>query len=104
MLRAPEKWPVIKDRISYIGQLTTGLDVLDVGCTGKKANGRIPHPGPTLHQSNLSHGHLQGLIVMRMASGSWNRKDSRYTVMILRQWTCSKPLISSSRGRSLSTW
>jgi 2-polyprenyl-3-methyl-5-hydroxy-6-metoxy-1,4-benzoquinol methylase len=51
MRTEPEKWPVIKDRISYIRQLSTGLDVLDVGCTGKKANGRIPHPGTTLHQS-----------------------------------------------------
>ncbi len=51
MLSAPEKWPVVKDRITYIRQLTTGLDVLDVGCTGKKADGRIPHPGTTLHQS-----------------------------------------------------
>jgi 2-polyprenyl-3-methyl-5-hydroxy-6-metoxy-1,4-benzoquinol methylase len=40
-----------KDRISYIRQLATGLDVLDVGCTGKKENGRIPHAGATLHQS-----------------------------------------------------
>ena len=51
MLSEPEKWPVIKDRVAYIRQLTAGLDVLDVGCTGKKANGRIPHPGTTLHQS-----------------------------------------------------
>jgi 2-polyprenyl-3-methyl-5-hydroxy-6-metoxy-1,4-benzoquinol methylase len=51
MMNEPEKWPVIKDRISYIRQLSTGLDVLDVGCTGRKANGRIPHAGTTLHQA-----------------------------------------------------
>jgi len=51
MVSAPEKWPVIRDRISYIRPLATGLDVLDVGCAGKKANGRIPHPATTLHQS-----------------------------------------------------
>lgn len=46
-----EKWPVIGDRISYIRQLADGLDVLDVGCTGKKADGHIPHPSTTLHHS-----------------------------------------------------
>jgi SAM-dependent methyltransferase len=51
MMSKPEKWPVIKDRISYIRQRVTGLDVLDVGCTGKKANGRIPRANTTLHQS-----------------------------------------------------
>jgi 2-polyprenyl-3-methyl-5-hydroxy-6-metoxy-1,4-benzoquinol methylase len=51
MMSKPEKWPVLKDRIAYIRQLVTGLDVLDVGCTGKKANGRIPHAGTTLHHS-----------------------------------------------------
>ena len=51
MRHEPEKWPVIKDRVSYIRQLTAGLDVLDVGCAGTKAHGRIPHPSTTLHQA-----------------------------------------------------
>ena len=51
MMDHPEKWPVIGDRISYIKQLADGLEVLDVGCTGKKADGRIPNPSATLHHS-----------------------------------------------------
>lgn len=51
MLSEPERWPVAKDRISHMKQLVTGLDVLDVGCTGKKANGCTPHPSTTLHLS-----------------------------------------------------
>ena len=41
MILNPENWPVIKDRVSYIRNLATCLDVLDVGCTGKKADGRV---------------------------------------------------------------
>ena len=51
MINQPENWPIIKDRISYIRYLAEGMDVLDVGCTGKKADGRIPDPATTLHHS-----------------------------------------------------
>ena len=51
MMNQPENWPIIKDRISYIKHLAEGVDVLDVGCTGKKADGRIPDPATTLHHS-----------------------------------------------------
>jgi 2-polyprenyl-3-methyl-5-hydroxy-6-metoxy-1,4-benzoquinol methylase len=47
----PEKWPVVKDRVAYLIQLAAGLEVLDVGCTGKKADGRIPNAAATLHQA-----------------------------------------------------
>ena len=47
----PEKWPVVKDRVSYLIHVAAGLDVLDVGCTGKKADGRIPDVATTLHQA-----------------------------------------------------
>ena len=47
----PEKWPVVKDRVSYLVQLASGLEVLDVGCTGKKADGRIPDSAASLHQA-----------------------------------------------------
>ncbi len=47
----PERWPVVKDRVSYLLQLAAGLEVLDVGCTGKKADGRIPDVAATLHQA-----------------------------------------------------
>jgi 2-polyprenyl-3-methyl-5-hydroxy-6-metoxy-1,4-benzoquinol methylase len=51
MVDQPEKWPVIRDRTSYIRDLARGLDVLDLGCAGKKANGRIPDPATTLHHA-----------------------------------------------------
>ena len=47
----PEMWPVVNDRVSYLKQLAAGLEVLDVGCTGKKADGRIPDVVTTLHQA-----------------------------------------------------
>jgi 2-polyprenyl-3-methyl-5-hydroxy-6-metoxy-1,4-benzoquinol methylase len=47
----PENWPVVKDRVSYMKQLAAGLEVLDVGCTGKKGDGRIPDVTATLHQA-----------------------------------------------------
>ena len=47
----PEKWPIVKDRVSYIMQLAANLDVLDVGCTGKKADGGTPDIADTLHQA-----------------------------------------------------
>ncbi len=47
----PEKWPVVKDRVTYMKQLAANLEVLDVGCTGKKADGRIPDVTTTLHQA-----------------------------------------------------
>ena len=47
----PEKWPVVKDRVSYLKQLASDLEVLDVGCTGKKADGGIPDVATTLHQA-----------------------------------------------------
>ena len=49
MTHNPENWPVIKDRVSYIQNLAAGLDVLDVGCAGKKADGRVV-TATTLHQ------------------------------------------------------
>jgi len=51
MVNNPEKWPLIRDRISYIRNLAKGLDVLDAGCTGKKASGYVPDPVTTLHHS-----------------------------------------------------
>ena len=47
----PEKWPLVKDRVSHIMQLAANLDVLDVGCTGTKADGRIPEVSSTLHHA-----------------------------------------------------
>jgi 2-polyprenyl-3-methyl-5-hydroxy-6-metoxy-1,4-benzoquinol methylase len=47
----PEKWPLVKDRVSYLVQLAAGLEVLDVGCTGKKADGHFPDRAATLHQA-----------------------------------------------------
>ena len=47
----PEKWPVVNDRVSYLKQLAANLEVLDVGCTGKKGDGRIPDVTTTLHQA-----------------------------------------------------
>jgi len=47
----PEKWPVVKDRVAYLIELATGLEVLDVGCTGKKADGRIPDGAASLHHA-----------------------------------------------------
>ena len=47
----PENWPVVNDRVSYLKQLAANLEVLDVGCTGKKADGRIPDVATTLHQA-----------------------------------------------------
>ena len=47
----PEKWPLVKDRVSYLLHISAGLDVLDVGCAGKKADGRIPDVATTLHHA-----------------------------------------------------
>lgn len=47
----PEKWPLVKDCVAYLMALAAGLEVLDVGCTGKKADGRIPDVAVTLHQA-----------------------------------------------------
>ena len=47
----PEKWPVVNDRVFYLMHSAAGLEVLDVGCTGKKGDGRIPDVTTTLHQS-----------------------------------------------------
>ena len=44
-------WPVIRDRTAYIKQRVEGLDVLDVGCTGKKGDGRLPDHVSTLHHA-----------------------------------------------------
>jgi 2-polyprenyl-3-methyl-5-hydroxy-6-metoxy-1,4-benzoquinol methylase len=43
------KWPVIRDRLGYIAGLVQGLDVLDVGCTGTRADGEVPAPASSLH-------------------------------------------------------
>jgi SAM-dependent methyltransferase len=47
----PEKWPLVSDRVQYIQGLARGLDVMDVGCTGIRADGRIPEPATGLHQA-----------------------------------------------------
>lgn len=47
----PQTWPVIRDRISYLTMLAQGLDVLDVGCTGRKGSGQLPDPASTLHHA-----------------------------------------------------
>jgi 2-polyprenyl-3-methyl-5-hydroxy-6-metoxy-1,4-benzoquinol methylase len=47
----PEKWPVVKDRVSYLRKLAEGVEVLDVGCMGKKADGSIPDATASLHQA-----------------------------------------------------
>lgn len=47
----PDRWPVICDRGKYIQNLAQGMDVLDVGCTGIRADGNIPEPATTLHQA-----------------------------------------------------
>lgn len=44
-------WPVIRDRTAYLIQRVEGLDVLDVGCTGRKGDGRLPDCGSTLHHA-----------------------------------------------------
>ena len=49
MIIQPDKWPVVHDRFSYIRKIARGWAVLDVGCVGKKADGRIPDPSSTLH-------------------------------------------------------
>jgi len=47
----PRSWPVIRDRTDYLKRLAAGLDVLDVGCTGKKGSGRLPIGASTLHHA-----------------------------------------------------
>ena len=51
MVDRPEKWPIIRDRVSYLKDLARGLEVLDVGCAGKKAGGRVPDPSSTLYSA-----------------------------------------------------
>ena len=46
-----KSWPVIRDRTAYIKQRVEGLDVLDIGCTGKKGDGRLPDHASTLHHA-----------------------------------------------------
>ena len=45
----PQAWPVIRDRTAYLTKLAAGLDVLDIGCTGRKGSGRLPDCASTLH-------------------------------------------------------
>jgi 2-polyprenyl-3-methyl-5-hydroxy-6-metoxy-1,4-benzoquinol methylase len=47
----PSSWPVIHDRAVYLKKLAQGLDVLDVGCTGRKSSGRLPDHAGTLHHA-----------------------------------------------------
>ena len=47
----PRSWPVIRDRTDYLKRLAAGLDVLDVGCTGRKGSGRLPDCASTLHHA-----------------------------------------------------
>ena len=42
---------MVKDRVSYLLKLAAGLEVLDAGCTGKKADGQAPNAAATLHQA-----------------------------------------------------
>jgi 2-polyprenyl-3-methyl-5-hydroxy-6-metoxy-1,4-benzoquinol methylase len=51
--RAPDpiSWPVIRDRIAYLKKLVRGMDVLDIGCTGRKGSGRLPDHAGTLHHA-----------------------------------------------------
>jgi 2-polyprenyl-3-methyl-5-hydroxy-6-metoxy-1,4-benzoquinol methylase len=47
----PASWPVIHDRIAYLKKLVRGMDVLDIGCTGRKGSGRLPDHAGTLHHA-----------------------------------------------------
>src|SRR5512137_2694450 len=47
----PVSWPVIRDRIAYLKKLVRGMDVLDIGCTGRKGSGRLPDHTGTLHHA-----------------------------------------------------
>jgi 2-polyprenyl-3-methyl-5-hydroxy-6-metoxy-1,4-benzoquinol methylase len=46
-----QSWPVIQDRTFYLKELARGLDVLNVGCTGRKGSGRLPDHASTLHHA-----------------------------------------------------
>jgi len=45
----PQAWPVIRDRTACLAKPAAGLDVLDIGCTGRKGSGRLPDCASTLH-------------------------------------------------------
>jgi 2-polyprenyl-3-methyl-5-hydroxy-6-metoxy-1,4-benzoquinol methylase len=45
----PQSWPVVHDRTEYLKRLAQGLDVLEIGCTGRKGSGRLPDCASTLH-------------------------------------------------------
>ncbi len=47
----PISWPVVRDRIAYLKKLVRGMDVLDIGCTGRKGSGRLPDHAGTLHHA-----------------------------------------------------
>lgn len=47
----PQSWPVIRDRTVYLKELAQGLEVLDIGCTGRKGSGRLPGHAGTLHHA-----------------------------------------------------
>jgi 2-polyprenyl-3-methyl-5-hydroxy-6-metoxy-1,4-benzoquinol methylase len=47
----PISWPVIRDRSAYLKKLVRGMDVLDIGCTGRKGSGRLPDHAGTLHHA-----------------------------------------------------
>lgn len=47
----PCRWPVIGDRLAYISELASGKDVLDIGCTGTRADGSVPDLASSLHRA-----------------------------------------------------
>ncbi len=58
----PSSWPVIRDRVAYLKKLVRGMDVLDIGCTGRKGGGRLPDHAGTLHHAlSAVCGSLTGL-------------------------------------------
>jgi SAM-dependent methyltransferase len=86
----PEKWPLVNNRVEYIQNLARGLDVLDVGCTGIRADGRIPEPATSLHQAIRSaSGSLLGVDVDPV--GVKNLNDAGYRAVCADITTMSIP-------------
>jgi 2-polyprenyl-3-methyl-5-hydroxy-6-metoxy-1,4-benzoquinol methylase len=42
---------VVRDRTEHLKELARGLNVLDVGCTGRKGSGKLPVHADTLHHA-----------------------------------------------------
>ena len=82
-------WSVIEDRVLYLQKLVVGLDVLDVGCTGIRADGRIPDPATGLHKAlrsaarSLMGVDIDGQGVERMSKAGFNVVCSDITTMDL---------------------